>query len=80
MDRLTQRLEDQDRHCPSCKCNDTPLKDGEAMYAAHKKVIAAMYNLEDVWDNKFSTNYPKYLPSFDEFIDEFRELFNTKEE
>lgn len=41
------------------------------MEEALKKFIEAGMTLSEKWDNEKVKSYPKYLPSFDEFIVEF---------
>jgi len=64
--------ENQDSHCQNCTCEHIlPIN---PMVEEHRKVITAMWKLYDVWDEDLNFNYPKYLPSFDDFIHDFRWL------
>lgn len=40
----------------------------------HEQFMLAAYALIEAWDETQVVNYPKYLPSFDEFVAEFSEL------
>ena len=38
------------------------------MLKAYKRFMHASAELSQVWDNDQVVDYPKYLPSFDEFV------------
>ncbi len=46
------------------------------MQSAHTKVIEAMEKLSSVWNEEEVERYPSYLPSFDDFSNEFSYLLN----
>ncbi len=48
------------------------------MKIAHDKAIKALIELLAVWEEDQVVSYPKYLPSFDEFIAEFCEMLDTE--
>lgn len=48
------------------------------MKQALKECIKAMHKLDEEWDNYQVKNYPKYLPSFDEFVVEFSGILEDK--
>ncbi len=41
------------------------------MQKEFKKTISALYDLKEAWNEDEVKNYPQYMPSFDEFIDDF---------
>jgi len=45
-----------------------------SMKYVHGQVISLMLTLSDVWNEEEVKNYPSYLPSFDEFIVDFKKL------
>jgi len=45
---------------------------------AHANAIKAMHELMEVWSYEQANNYPKYLPSFDEFVADFDSLITKK--
>jgi hypothetical protein len=53
--------------------------DEESMEDVLRKFIEAGHKLSEVWDNDKVKNYPKYLPSFDEFLAEFRGILEDKD-
>jgi hypothetical protein len=52
--------------------------DEESMEDVLRKFIEAGYKLSEVWDNGRVKNYPKYLPSFDNFLVDFRGILEDK--
>jgi hypothetical protein len=52
--------------------------DEESMEDVLRKFIEAGYKLSEVWDNDRVKNYPKYLPSFDNFLVDFRGILEDK--
>ena len=46
------------------------------MRKAHDKVIEAMQELSTVWNEEEVERYPVYLPSFDDFCNEFSYLLD----
>ena len=53
--------------------------DEESMEDVLRKFIEAGHKLSEVWDNDKVKNYPKYLPSFDEFLADFRDILEDKD-
>jgi hypothetical protein len=53
--------------------------DEVSMEDALRKFIEAGHKLSELWDNDKVKNYPKYLPSFDEFLAEFRGILEDKD-
>jgi hypothetical protein len=51
-----------------------------SMEDAFRKFMEAGYKLSEVWDNDKVKQYPKYLPSFDEFISDFAGTLDEKNE
>ncbi len=45
-----------------------------------RKTLEEMRNLDATWDANKVKSYPKYLPSFNEFIADFWFLLQTKDE
>lgn len=39
----------------------------------------ACYELSEAWDNDIVENYPEYLPSFDEFVNDIDEMVKLPE-
>ena len=61
-------------HLSGCK-----LSDGSEMYRALAAFLDAGQKLLESWDETKVTHYPKYLPSFDEFIADFTSLMEVEE-
>jgi len=65
-------------HCSKCgvvNASATELKEKESEFKEQlKKTVHEMNKLAEVWNEEEVKQYPKYLPSFDEFVNEFREL------
>ena len=70
-------------YCPECGAvnrESTELiekTEGQAFRDQHRKVIDEMQKLSEMWNADEVKKYPKYLPSFDEFVNEF--MYLTKE-
>ena len=50
------------------------------MDKALRAFVEAARNLSDQWDNDYPgvyDSYPKYLPSFDEFVEDMQQLVNN---
>jgi len=43
-----------------------------------RKFLEAGRKLSEVWDNDKVKKYPKYLPSFDEFLSDFAGILDEK--
>jgi hypothetical protein len=43
-----------------------------------RKFLEADRKLSEVWDNDKVKKYPKYLPSFDEFLSDFAGILDEK--
>jgi hypothetical protein len=54
--------------------------DEVSMEDALRKFIEAGHKLSEVWDNNKVKNYPKYLPSFDDLLGDFRGILEDKDE
>ena len=50
------------------------------MEEALRKFLEAGRKLSEVWDNDKVKKYPKYLPSFDEFLSDFAGILDEKNE
>ena len=50
------------------------------MEEALKRFLEAGRKLSEFWDNDKVKNYPKYLPSFDEFLSDFAGILEEKNE
>ena len=50
------------------------------MEDALRKFFEAGRNLSEVWNNDKVKKYPKYLPSFDEFLSDFAGILDEKNE
>ena len=53
------------------------MSEFDNMHNALKEFLKSANNLSDNWDNDYPTvfaKYPKYLPSFDEFVADMAEL------
>ena len=53
--------------------------DEESMEDVLRKFIEVGQKLSEVWDNDKVKNYPKYLPSFDELLADFRGILEDKD-
>lgn len=50
------------------------------MEDALRNFLEAGRKLSEVWDNDKVKKYPKYLPSFDEFLSDFAGILDEKNE
>ena len=50
------------------------------MADALRNFLEAGRKLSEVWDNDKVKKYPKYLPSFDEFLSDFAGILDEKNE
>jgi hypothetical protein len=50
------------------------------MESALRNFLEAGRKLSEVWDNDKVKKYPKYLPSFDEFLSDFAGILDEKNE
>ncbi len=50
------------------------------MEEALRRFLEAGRKLSEFWDNDKVKNYPKYLPSFDEFLSDFSGILDEKNE
>ena len=50
------------------------------MEEALRNFLEAGRKLSEVWDNDKVKKYPKYLPSFDEFLSDFAGILDEKNE
>jgi hypothetical protein len=50
------------------------------MEEALRKFLEAGRKLSEVWDKDKVKKYPKYLPSFDEFLSDFAGILDEKNE
>ena len=46
---------------------------------AHELALYALQRLRDTWDEEEVRQYPKYLPSFDQFVEDFRKMLEVEQ-
>jgi len=69
--------------CPKCGArafhkDGCPMSDASSMERALIDFLDAGQRLVEAWDDTKVRHYPKYLPSFDEFIADFTSLIEEE--